>query len=200
MRKRYALIAATVLVAVAGCGGDPRVNQDAPADDALRRLCEQVHHTARDRFAAAGHAEEAPNLLDAVGSDKASVTCDRGAWTFDVDGRDATVEMDMVFNPVADPDDPEDDYCDTAGVKVHLPSDGFEERDFAGHPYCFSWDRSGSAQSAASSYVDRSTEVYLMWNVDYHGDAFAPGSSMSSLLSAANDAVLAAVYEGFGRA
>lgn len=199
MWKRYALIAAAALVAVAGCGGDPRVDQDAPADDALRRLCEQVHNTARDRFATAGHAEEVPSRVDAVSRDKASVTCDGGAWTFDVDGRDATVEMDMIFNPVADPDDPEDDYCDTEGVKVTLPSDGVEERDFDGHPYCFSWGRSGSAHSAASSYVDRSTEVYLMWNVDYHGDAFAPDTSMSALLSAANDAVLAAVYEGFGR-
>lgn len=197
---RLGLMAAVALVMVAGCGtGSARFGRSAPAESVLRQLCEAAYETAGARLADAGPVTKTQNSMGLTGG-AGSVTCDGDAWLLDGDeGSGVKVEMALIFKTVADPSSPETDYCDTDGVTVQVPSSGFEARKFGKHPYCFSWYRGDPAQSASSSYVDRSTEVYLMWNVDSTADVFA-GDQPDEPLSSANDAVLAGIYAGFGEA
>jgi hypothetical protein len=163
----------------------------------LAQLCDESYETAYAQLAVAGQVTRVENSLGLSGA-AGSVECEGDAWMIEVDGRqDARVEMAMIFNAVADPGEPEEDYCDTEGVNVQLPMTGFEEREFDGNPYCFSWYSGDPAQSASVSYVDRSTEIYLTWHITLDGDAFDTGTHLGSVLSAANDAVLAGLYERF---
>jgi hypothetical protein len=197
-RQLRGLVAAALVVA-AGCGSGtehPRVGQAAPSDQELRQLCDESYDTASARFAAAGEVAATENSLNLTGGEGA-VECQGDAWTV---GTATRVEMALIFKAVADPGDPADDYCETGGVTVNLPNSGFEEREFDGNPYCFSWYSDDRAHGASASYVDRSTEVFLVWNIESDGDPFDTATEIGSSFSAANDAVLAGIYEVFGEA
>jgi hypothetical protein len=182
---------------VAGCGSEEtRASRAAPAEQVLAQLCDESVETARAQLAVAGQVARIDNSLGLSGAAD-SVECEGDAWTIEVDGQQARVETAMIFNAVADPGEPEADYCDTEGVNVQLPVTGFEEREFDGNPYCFSWYSGDPAQSASISYVDMSTEIYLTWHITFDGDAFDTDTPLGSLLAAANDAVLAGIYERF---
>jgi hypothetical protein len=197
-RSAQGLVAAALIVA-AGCGtgtASSRVGQAAPSDQVLRQLCDESYEAAYAQFAAAGEVSRTESTLGLTGGAD-SVACAGDAWTFQTA---AAVEMALIFNPVADPADPRDDYCDTDGVNVNLPVTGFEEREFDGNPYCFSWYSDDRAHGASASYVDRSTEVFLVWSIDSDGDPFDTGTEIGSPFSVANEAVLAGIHEAFGEA
>jgi hypothetical protein len=108
-------------------------------------------------------------------------------------------EMGVVFVPLDNPGDPASDYCDTEGVEIQMPFTDFEARDFGDHPYCFSKKENGS-QSAAASYVDRSTLVYVSWQIRSESPVFDPDTELGALFYDANDAVLAEIYQRFSDA
>lgn len=193
-----ALAAVTTVIALAGCeGGSGRVDQSPPSEEALRALCEGAFATAQAEFASTVELDTVENALG-LDPPADAVTCEGDAWLLDVDEQQVRMEMGIAFAPVDDPGSPADDYCDTEGVRIKVPNTGFEAREFDGKPYCFAWNAQDFNQGASSSYVDRSTLVYLVWRVGSGPEVHDASSELGSLFRMANDAVLTGVYDGFG--
>ncbi|HEY8473408.1 MAG TPA: hypothetical protein VIL37_12345 [Natronosporangium sp.] len=195
-------LAAVALVIAAGCGsGAPaRVDQRMPAGEVLQRLCDELFEVADEEFVAASQASRIEQSLGATGPAN-SVSCEGDGWDIESDGEQhSRVELAVIFKPVRDPAAPESDYCDTEGVTVSVPVTGYEEREFDGNPYCFSWYSGDRSHVAAASYIDRSTEIYLTWRIATDTDPFDTDTELGALFAAAQEAVLTRVYETFGEA
>lgn len=194
------MLAAVALV-IAGCGSGPpaRVVQERPAGEVLRRLCDELFVVADREFAVVSEVTRVEQSLSITGPVDA-VSCAGEGWNVVSDGeRLSWVELALIFKPVRDPGSPKPDYCDTKGVEVTVPLTGFEEREFGGTPYCYSWWIGDAAYGVAASYVDRSTEIYVTWSIGSSVDPFDTGTELGALFAAAHEAVLTRIYDTFGR-